>query len=898
LPTQTITPKPPLYALHGLARFSQKGAAMNEALALATAISAFAGIDKAGGELPKSVVPSLYSIDLAPDVKTGKIAGYERIEVTFRNPAKSVSINALQTSFESVTLDGKPARAVPSKSEQITDLIFPSLVAVGTHELRIAYTATLQQSPQGLFVERYRETDGKPRYMYATQFEATDARRMFPSFDEPAFKARFAIGIVIPKTWTAISNMPAIASKPAGEGRKRVRFATTPPMSTYLVALAAGDFDVTRAISDGVQLAVYATRGNIAQERYAIDVMKTLMPYYDAYYGVKYPLPKLDAIAIPGSEDAMENWGLITYGEDSLLFDPNEQPESAKRDIFDVIAHEESHLWNGDLTTMPWWNELWLNEGFATWMETKATDRFNPQWQYSLSADRDVNGAMETDALASTHPIDLAVRNEFEAAGVFDDISYTKAGAILRMLERYLGPEVFRAGLQRYFKTHEYGLASAADLWSDLSAVSGKDVAAIAHAWIYEAGFPLVSVTASCDAGKRTLSLSQKRYLFDASSDSGTTVWQIPMNVEIDARDPKPVAFLMSGKTTELDGGRCEDPLVLNGNDVGYYRVSYDAATQSTQRASFSTLSVADRLGLLDDSWAFVASGRDKIDAYLAYVEADAADNDPHVVDPILGNLERLLAIERGRPGEPALQAYVAARLRPTVARFGGWEGLGMSDEQLQARNHALELLAASGDRATIDEGLTRFRALTAGTSKVSPLERDAIVRVAGYGADRATFEQLLQLARSTSNQDLGTTYLFAAYHVREKTLAMEGLEDTLHLQQRYSSFAPVFVAEIGRTFPQQAWSFLTVNSQQLLNGSAEFTRAQALADVASTFSRSIPPDQIEAFLKARVPPDGAREVTRAMADVRARRELQERLLPEIDAYVAEHSSATTGRNK
>jgi aminopeptidase N len=850
--------------------------------------SRFAAVDAAQGFLPKNVVPSLYRIDVAPNVQTGTIAGREQILVTVRKPAKTIVLNALQIALRRVTLDGMPAKVTLSPQAETATFTFAKTIPAGEHTLAITYVATLQHSAQGLFEQKYADEHGKPAYMFATQLEATDARRMFPSFDEPAFKARFVLSAVVPQGFTAVSNTPVVSVKPAGAGLKRVQFAPTPVMSTYLVVLCAGDFDDIHAVADGIRLGVYATRGKRDEMQYALHVMEQLMPYYDRYYGIKFPISKLDSIAIPGGFlGAMENWGGITYNEQTILFDPKKDPQTDKKNIFSIIAHEESHQWNGDLTTMPWWDELWLAEGFATWMQTKAPNHFHPGWQMYLAADQDADTAMNSDALPTTHAVYEPVHNNTQIAAVFDEISYAKAGAFLRMLEAYVGKLRFQQALQHYFRTHEYTSGNAADLWKDLSAVSGDDIAAIARNWIYRPGFPLVTASASCQNGKRTVTLSQQRYLFDASAAPWPTVWEVPLNVRLDARTPEATPVLLRGKTQTIDAGSCDAPLVINGDDVGFYRVAYDPASRALQRANFIALAAGDKFSLLDDAWAFAQSGRSKIDDYLAYVEADAKDANPYVTGAILGRFDSMLEYEKSKPGEAALKAYLAARLRPIVAALGGWEGTGMTDEQLTVRNHALRMLAICGDGPTIAEGKARFAQYLKDPASFTPLNRDAALDVAGYAADPTIYGELLQLAMHATSPDDQQRYFMALFSAKDKQLAAQTLAMTLKLPPEFASYAPFIVGVVGRQHPEMAWAFLNAHVKELFANVSAFERVGFVSNVAAFFWQGIPADRIDAFLKANVPAGGEKEIAKAMTFVNTHQEIAARLDPQIDAYVS-----------
>lgn len=877
-----------MQALAGAAR--KAPSAMLDALAFAAA--QYAAIDAAGGRLPKNVVPVSYRIELDPDRRSGTIRGREEIVVVVRAATNTIVANALDTTFESLAIDGRPAHVAFDPEKQQVRFTAASQLAAGTHTIDAVYTAKLQHSDQGLFVQSYTGAEGKPAYMYATQFEASDARRAFPSFDEPVFKARFTLSAIVPKGWTAVSNMPIAARDPAGPDRTRVRFATTPPMSSYLVVFAAGDFDALHGKSDGVRLNVYTPHGKASQGAYALLVMEKLMPYLDAYYGVKYPLPKLDAIAIPGSfSGAMENWGGITYVEPSLLFDPATDSASARRDIFTIVAHEESHMWNGDLTTMAWWDELWLNEGFATWMESKAPAHFHPDWPVMLDVQSDVDRAMHADAMPSTHPIYVSVHDEAEADAVFDDIVYEKAGALLRMLERYLGEAAFARGVRAYFHDHQYGTASAADLWRSLGAATGQDVGAIAHAWVYEPGFPLVSAAQSCTGGRRTLTITQQRFSVASPPPPSDAVWNVPMQVRFDARKSPVTPLLLTAKTASFDAGACASnaPVTLNAAHGGFYRVAYDADMQRAQQAAFLALPVADRIGLLDDAWALAENGSASLGSYLAYVQADRGDRDPRVVDRELATLGQLLDYERGQPGEAAFERATVAAVRPILAAFGGWSASGASDDALRTRNRALLLLARCGDAATIAQAGERFaRTLKNPKPMLRPLDREAIVDVAGLWANAATYDRLLALARKAGTQSEQELYFGAALSARNDVLARESLAMALDSKAgAYAADSPDIVLAVAAEHPKMAWDFVNAHASEIFGGMAQFDAIQLLQSFGTIFWSAVTPDDMQRFLQAHAPGNNAGAVASALETVRVKQAIRSRLLPQIDAYAA-----------
>ncbi|HUY11138.1 MAG TPA: M1 family metallopeptidase [Candidatus Dormibacteraeota bacterium] len=848
-------------------------------------LSARVSIANAPGPLPKTVIPLLYDITVVPNLKTMKIAGNERIVVDVVKATKTVVVDALQTSVQSAKIDGISASSVKigKKSERIT-MNFPRAISVGKHTLTIAYTATVQNSSQGLFVQKYQDENGKPAEMIGTQMEATDARRMFPGWDEPAFRAKFHLTATVPRAWTAVSNMPIAKSVNVGAASKRVTFETTPPMSTYLLVLCAGNFDRISGSANGTKINVYGTKGKGPELTYALHSLERLIPYYEKYYGIKFPLPKLDMVAIPGFfGGAMENWGGMTFTEDSIVYNPKIQPRSAKRGVFDIIAHETSHQWNGDLTTMAWWDGLWLNEGFATWMETKATEENNPTWHRWLGFDESNNGTMLSDARGTTHPVQMPVHNETEANEVFDELSYQKAGAFLRMMEAYLGPQTFRKGLHAYFTANEYANTVPSDLWSALSKVSHQNIARIAHSWIDKPGFPAVAVTALCQNGTRTLNLTQQRYTSDGTAP-GSTVWAIPLNIETSPGKFTPVLF--DKPSMSVPGGSCNEPLVLNGNDIGYYRVSYDKAQRALQQKFFRKLSVADRLELLDNSWTFAEDGKARLSTAMAYVNADAGDTDPHVVGDVLALFGTMAQFEHHQPGEAAFKSYEIGYLRPLLAALGGWDGPSTSVEITALRESVIGALAYAGDTATIAEAQKRFALLAKDPTALAPGLKDTVVSIVGRNADEQTYAQLMQMGMTSHNPIEMQSYMEAAFIAKDPALARKSLQMSLHLPAQFQSFAPVIVAIVGQDHPRMGWAFLLKHTDKLFGAMSGFDRLPYVSGIAAAFWRGVPPEQIDAYLKANLPAQASLSIDKAMKGVHLSLQHRARLLPQIDAFV------------
>src|SRR5881392_2809382 len=540
------------------------------------------------GKLPKNVVPTDYSIRIVPNIDKFAFTGAETVKVKVRSPVRQLVLNALELEIVDASLDGKalPKSAIKiDKEEELLTLELPSELPPGDHTLALSFSGKINQQGQGLFYVHYQEQgSGAQKIMLGTQFEATDARRFFPCWDEPAFRAHFQLTVVVPENWLAVSNMPVDSEKKI-DGGKEVRFSATPPMSSYLNVFVAGELDLIESRSGPTQIRVIATKGKPELGRYALEVTAQILQYYNEYFGVPYPLPKLDQIALPGGfGGAMENWGGITYFESALLFDPKNSSVETKQNIYEVLAHEMAHQWFGDLVTMAWWDNLWLNEGFASWMGTKVSAKFNPDWEVWLARNspRDPmrraglgkEAAMEGDARSTTHPIQQPIKTEAEANSAFDDITYREGMSFIRMLESYLGEDVFRDGIRRYMAAHKFSNTTTVDLWNALAEASGKPVTEVAAAWTEQPGFPVVKVARDA-AGKITLTQERFTIHFD---NAPPLEWKIPLTYAVPGESPAP-SVLMTSKSIELPETYGNRAIKLNVEGAGNYRVQYDDAS-------------------------------------------------------------------------------------------------------------------------------------------------------------------------------------------------------------------------------------------------------------------------------------------------------------------------------
>ena len=474
--------------------------------------------------LPTSVTPNRYDITLTPNLTEFTFTGEISVEIDISAPTSQLILNAAELDISDATVllaNGTHIEAKEITLDQQMETATLSLnseVPAGKAVLNSHFRGILNDQLRGFYRCQYVGADDQEHYLATTQFEATDARRAFPCWDEPAAKAVFAVKLIIPSELVALSNTPSISEMLLADGTKSVQFAETPKMSTYLLAFIVGDLACVEGISDdGTIVRVWATKGKEAQGSFALDVSLRLLKYMNWYFDIPYPLKKLDHIAIPDfAAGAMENWGAITYRETALLYDEVNSAANTQQRVAEVVSHEMAHMWFGDLVTMDWWDDLWLNESFASWMGNKAVDHLYPSWDmWTQFVFQDTNSGLSLDGLKNSHPIEVSVGNPAEIGELFDAISYNKGGAVLRMLESFLGEEIFRRGIYNYLSAHSYGNARTEDLWAGLESASGQPVTRVMNTWIKQPGYPVLDVEVSRNTQGISLSLSQRRFLYD-----------------------------------------------------------------------------------------------------------------------------------------------------------------------------------------------------------------------------------------------------------------------------------------------------------------------------------------------------------------------------------------------
>src|SRR5579864_9005571 len=538
-------------------------------------------ISLAGSQrLPEVARPENYKLTFTPDLDKAKFEGDETIAIRLLKASSEITLNAVDIDFHDVTITSggttQKAKVTPQKEKEMVVLSVAKPLAAGPAMVHINYSGILNNEMRGLYLGK----DDKGRKYAASQFEATDARRAFPSFDEPDYKATFDITAVADKGQVAISNQKIVSDAPGPGDKHTVRFATTAKMSSYLAALVVGNFEYVEAEADGIPIRVYATPGKKEMGTFALDVATNVLKYYDHYFGIKYPYGKLDLVGLPDfSAGAMENTGCITFREVILLIDDKQGSIGLKKEIAGVISHEMAHQWFGDLVTMKWWDDIWLNEGFATWMSSKPIEAWKPEWNFNLDDVSDTGGTLNVDSLANTRPIHQAADTPAQIQELFDGIAYGKAAAVLRMLESYLGEETFRAGVNAYLKQHQYGNATAEDFWGAQAKTSKKPVDQIMPTFVKQAGVPVINLKSQCSGNSTAVTLEQQRYFYDRAKFEapGDETWQVPLCMKASAsgKDAKCVLMTKKEDTTTLSG--CSNWVLANAGATGYYRTAYEA---------------------------------------------------------------------------------------------------------------------------------------------------------------------------------------------------------------------------------------------------------------------------------------------------------------------------------
>jgi puromycin-sensitive aminopeptidase len=715
--------------------------------------------------LPRHVRPRRYDIELEPDLTGATFSGRVVISADLDATTRSIVLNAAELDVQRVFVDGRPA---PFSLDERTERLLIGTIdelAPGPIAIDVEFTGILNDKLRGFYRSTYRDVDGVEHVVGCTQMQATDCRRAFPCFDEPDFKAVFAVTLVVDDGLLAVSNGPEIR-RTRRDDKVAVTFADTMPMSTYLVAFVVGRLEATEAVDvGGVPLRIVHVPGKGHLTDFGLDVGAASLRWFTAYYGIPYPDAKIDMIALPDfAAGAMENVGCITYRESLLLVDPSTSTQVEKELVADVVSHELAHMWFGDLVTMKWWNGIWLNEAFATFMEVAAVDAYRPDWKRWTSFSLERSVAFETDSLVSTRPVEYEVRSPADCEGMFDVLTYQKGGALLRMLEQYLGVERFRAGVRHYLAAHSYGNTETSDLWDSIEAAvssdGGEPVRRLMDSWIWQPGYPLVSADLVTTSDGSAVRLTQQRFLFDVTAEVPHQSWLVPVHLRLGDGEE---LVLLDDEPIEIPLARAEDVVIVNSGGHGFYRVAYSPELLArVDRSVLARSSTVERYNLVDDAWSAVVAGRLSAVDFLDFLDSFVDERDLAVWQVVANGLRSIGRLV-GDDAYVSLQRRIRELASPALAALG-WEPVIDEDELIgKLRGLLVALVAVNGGDA---DAVERCRTLLADAqrdpSSVHPELAAAATTVVANHGDTATYDDMQQRFLTADNPQEQLRYLYA----------------------------------------------------------------------------------------------------------------------------------------
>lgn len=846
-------------------------------------------------QLPRNVRPTHYDVSVVPHASTLSFDGKVVVDVDVLEATRSITLNAIDLRFSTVTLTpatGKgafKAKVVVDDKAQTATFTFDKPIAAGSYKLAMNYTGNIGTQANGLFAIDYDTKDGKKRAIY-TQFENSDARRFIPSWDEPNYKATFDLTATVPSEQMAVSNMPVASTKDVGHGLSQVTFQSSPKMSTYLLFFGAGDFDRVTTREDGTEIGVITQKGLSAQGAFTLESGKAVLKEYNDYFGTRFPLPKLDNVASPGSSQffsAMENWGAIYTFEYALLLDPSISTLQDKQNVFGTAAHEMAHQWFGDLVTMRWWDDLWLNEGFASWMASRTTARLHPEWNTQLG---DGVGSRETamarDAVVTTHPVVQRIETVDQASQAFDAITYSKGESVIRMLEAYVGEETWRTGVRNYIKAHAYGNAVSDDLWRSMDeAAPGKQITTIAHDFTLQPGIPLIRVESStCSKHTTTLKLSQGEFTRDRP-DKQPLRWHVPVIAQ--AAGGKAVSTVVDGEATLTVPG-C-GTLLVNAGQSGYYRTLYTPAQFAAIKKDFAKIAPIDQMGVMGDTWALGMAGLRPASDILDLAKVTPVDADPQIWDEMAGDLSGLDAYYRGDAKRQAVfRAFAIKELDPVFRRVGWDAKPGESVPTTILRTHLISVLSGLDDQAVVTEARRRYAAQATDPKAVPAALRKTILAVVARHADAATWDKLHADARAEKTPLVKDRLYGLLASAEDPALAQRALDLALTDEPGATNSAGM-ISSVARQHPELGFDFALAHREQvdkLVDGSSHSRYYPALG--SSSFNPAMV-DKINAYANQYLEPGSRRDAETAVANVKYRIMVRNDRLPDVDAWLSKN---------
>ena len=834
--------------------------------------------------LPQNVRPEHYDLSLTPDLKAATFNGVESIDIAIAEPTRTITLNAIEIAFQSVSItaggkDFTATVALDNEKQQAT-FTFPAELPAGPAKLSIHYTGILNNELRGFYLSKTEK-----RNYAVTQFESTDARRAYPSFDEPALKATYDVSLIVDKNDTAISNGELVSDTPGPlEGKHTLRFARTPKMSTYLVAFLVGDFQCSSGSQDGVAIRVCSTPDKIALTHYGVGVAEKVLHYYNNYFGIPYPLKQLDLIGLPDFEaGAMENFGAITYRETALLLDEKTASIGAKKEVALVIAHEMAHQWFGDLVTMQWWDNLWLNEGFATWMEGKALTKLYPEWKVEQTSVSQINQTLNLDAQPTTRAIRAKADTPDEINQMFDGIAYGKAGSVLYSVENFLGEETFRQGVHNYLQAHLYGNATAEDFWGAQTANSHKPVDKIMESLVAQPGEPLLTFGAPANG---EIPVSQKRFFLSPSiKPDPAQQWTLPVCFKTTQGQDCQV-LTPATKSLKVPAGSL---LYANADGAGYYRGAYAPTTyQALLEGVENKLSATERIALIGDEWSQVRANQASVGDYLNLTAAVKSDSSPSVLGNAISGVRAIYSrVASNDTEQTAIAKWVRDNFGPVYAKLPA-PADSDSSELKELRASLFDLLGDLGkDPAVQAEAAKITMKFLADPASVDATLGQTALGITAANGNAALFDQLQKIYETSTNPELQEGALRLLVQFEDPALLDRALNYAVSSKVRNQDAAIQFVIALSISKnQQQAWKFIRENWDKV---QAQLTTAMGGNLVSSTgsFCTTEAREQVKSFFAEHKVPSSSKSLQSAIERIDGCIELRSLQEPKLQQWIA-----------
>lgn len=834
--------------------------------------------------LSKDVLPRHYTLSFEPDLTNYTFKGKTTIDITVKKPVTAIVLSAAELGISNIVLKSlngasRSGTVTYDAENETATLSFGSPVRRGRYRLSMDYDGILNDKLHGFYRSFWKDKAGTERVIASTQMEPADARRAFPCFDEPDFKATFGITLVVDEGLMAVSNGRTISTTKLGNGKVAVRYKRTMKMPTYIVAMVVGDLVASRTVtSNGVKIRVIHTPGKEHLVDFALSAAQFAINWCEGYFGIKYPGDKLDLIAIPNfAFGAMENIGAMIFRETAVLIDPKTATIAEMMRVFEVVAHEIVHSWFGDLVTMRWWVGLWLNEAFATFISHKIVHAAHPEWRVwdAFAAGRR-GGAMRTDGLLATRPIQAEVKRAADALGMVDGITYGKGSGTLWQLEQFIGEDTFRDGVRVYLKRHQYGNTENDDLWEAIGGQTDQPVHEMMNSWIFQPGHPVVTV-GNCEGSGRThVRLRQQRFLYSASDSVDETLWKVPVCLRyVTASGEKKVKWVLLDKREKsIQLGRDVKWVVANSGGFGFYRTRYESPV--TEKIAVSELTPLERFNLVGDTWACVRAGLVTSLDYLTVIRDFTDETDPNVIGMIIDSLGSLNGV-LPKANRPAFRAFVRDLFNPTLERLGWHERDGESNEDKLLRGRVIGTLGCTGqDESVQAKAKELFEGYLADKTSVSANVAPALTWIMADSGDEAAYERFLSLYRAATNPQEKVRFLYALAYFSDEKLLLRTLEASITKEVQTQDASHVLAMLLGSEIQKDAWKFVQDNWDHIVE---HFPETGVIGLVGSFASLNTPELELEvqAFLAAHPVRGGSKQVAQALENLRLAVSFRER---------------------